>query len=121
MKILRRLAFAGFLLLASTASADVAGTYQVTQETPMGAMDSVVTINADGTGVVAGMMGENPFENAVVDGNKVSWKMTVNGPMGEMEMSWSGTVDGDAFSGTVTNMMGESTFSGTRQEPAQEE
>ena len=61
MKILRRLAFAGLLLLASVASADVAGTYQVTQETPMGAMDSVVTINADGTGVVAGMMGESTF------------------------------------------------------------
>ena len=86
----------------------------------MGPMDVVVTINADGTGQVAGPMGENPFENALISGGDISWSMRANTPIGELDLNWSGTVDGDAFSGVVTTKTDEIPFSGTRQAPAQE-
>lgn len=107
-------------LAADTAAAKVAGTYAITEQTPIGAMNAVVTINADGTGQVVGPMGENPFENAVISGGDISWSMTIDTPMGEMDVNWSGTVDGDAFSGAITSKTDEILFSGTRQGEAQE-
>ena len=105
---------------SDTATAGVVGIYAVTEQTPMGPMDVVVTINADGTGQVAGPMGENPFENALISGGDISWSMRANTPIGELDLNWSGTVDGDAFSGVVTTETDEIPFSGTRQAPAQE-
>jgi hypothetical protein len=41
--------------------------------------------------------------------------MIVNSPMGEMEVSYEGSVDGDSVSGNTENPMGGSVFSGTRK------
>jgi hypothetical protein len=61
------------------------------------------------------MMGKSEFEDATFDGDAFNFDMTVNSPMGQMEMSYDGTVDGDKVSGHITNPMGGSDFSGARK------
>lgn len=91
------------------------GVYAIKQQTPMGEMDSTLVLNADGTGYVEGMMGKTEFTGAKIDGNSFEFTMTANSPMGEMEMTFKGAVDGDNISGSSAGPMGESPFTGTRK------
>ena len=92
-----------------------AGVYLIKQSTPMGEMESTLAINADGTGYIEGMMGRMEFSGAKIDGNNFDIAMTVDSPMGEMEISFKGTVDGDNISGTSGTPMGETPFTGQRK------
>ena len=69
----------------------VDGTYQVTTDTPMGKMESKLTLKTDGdslSGISAtAMMGTVEFSGGNVDGNSFTFKMTLNTPMGQMEMT----------------------------------
>ena len=50
-----------------------------------------------------------------IEGNAVAFKATVAGPMGQMELSFTGTVDGDAVSGSVAfGAFGSGTFTGAK-------
>ena len=49
-----------------------------------------------------------------VDGNQVSWKVSITEPM-PMTLEFSGSINGGELSGTVTlGAFGSSSFSGTR-------
>ena len=94
------------------------GTYKVTADTPMGKIESTLTLKTDGGSLSgsmqSGMFGTVEFSGGKIDGSSFSANMTMNGPMGAMEMTTSGTVDGDSISGTVKTAMGNSSFSGVR-------
>jgi len=92
-----------------------AGVYLIKQTTPMGEMESTLAINADGTGYIEGMMGKMEFSGAKIDGNNFDITMDMESPMGEMEISLEGTVDGDNISGTTGTPMGELEFTGQRK------
>ena len=96
----------------------VDGTYQVTTDTPMGKMESKLTLKTDGdslSGISAtAMMGTVEFSGGNVDGNSFTFKMTLNTPMGQMEMTNNGSVDGDNISGEVQTSMGNMKYSGVR-------
>jgi len=96
----------------------IEGTYKVTADTPMGKMESTLTLKTDGDSLSgsmsSGMMGTIEFSNGKVDGTSFSFNMTMKGPMGKMEMTTSGTVDGDNISGEVKTMMGNSSYTGVR-------
>jgi multimeric flavodoxin WrbA len=91
------------------------GIYVITQSTPMGEMEATMAINSDGTGYIEGMMGKMEFAGAKIDGNNFEGSMTADTPMGKMEISFNGTVDGDNISGISKSPMGESPFIGQRK------
>ncbi|HEV2351224.1 MAG TPA: hypothetical protein VG028_15405 [Terriglobia bacterium] len=92
---------------ARLASADepskVAGTWQMSVETPRGSMDQTLTLEQDGgslKGTLSGRRGDAPVEGKV-DGNKVSFNVKRETPNGTFTLEYSGTVDGDSMTGTV--------------------
>ena len=96
----------------------VGGTYNITADTPMGKMESTLTlvISEDSLSgsTTSAMMGTVEFSGGKVDGNSFSFDMEMNSPMGKMEMTNTGTVDGDNISGEVKTSMGNFPYTGTR-------
>jgi hypothetical protein len=96
----------------------VDGTYQITADTPMGKMESTLTLKTDGDSLsgssASAMMGRVEFSEGKVDGNNFTFQMTLNTPMGAMEMTNNGSVDGDNISGEVQSSMGNMAYSGVR-------
>ncbi|MFC1495391.1 hypothetical protein ACFL6W_08930 [Thermodesulfobacteriota bacterium] len=94
------------------------GTYKVTADTPMGKMESTLTLKTDGdtlSGTMSSnMMGTVEFSGGKVAGTSFSFDMTMNGPMGKMDMTTSGIVDGDNISGEVKTSMGTMRYTGGR-------
>ena len=96
----------------------VDGTWNIQMQTPRGTNPATLTLAASGaelSGSWAGQMGTQQFSGGSVDGGKVSWNITVQGPMGEMKLAFAGQVDGSAIQGTVQlGSFGSGSFSGTR-------
>jgi hypothetical protein len=96
----------------------VDGTFQVTTNTPMGKMESTLTLKTDGDSLsgssASAMLGKVEFSGGKVDGNQFTFEMTINSPMGQMEMTNNGRVEGDNISGEVQTSMGNMAYSGVR-------
>ena len=94
------------------------GTYKITANTPIGKMDSTLTLKTDGDSLSgsnsSAMMGTVEFSGGKVDGNSFTFEMSLNTPMGKMDMTNNGTVDGDNISGEVKTSMGNSAYTGVR-------
>lgn len=82
----------------------VAGTYNTTVKSPMGAQSGTFTVNDNGDGTfsgnMAGAMGSMDVEDGKVDGNSLSWKMQMTVPM-PMTLDCTATIDGDTLTGSV--------------------
>jgi hypothetical protein len=60
-------------------------------------------------------MGEQVFENGSVTGDDFAFSIKINGPTGEMQLNFKGTVSGDDVSGEVQlGTFGTSSFKGSR-------
>ena len=85
---------------AKTEPAKVAGKWEMTRETPMGAMTTVFNFEQDGEtlkGTITGGRGnrEAPL-TGTVKGNAVKFQTTMQGRDGESRtIEYSGTIDGD--------------------------
>ncbi|MGD9160503.1 MAG: hypothetical protein PVG39_18955 [Desulfobacteraceae bacterium] len=94
------------------------GTYKITAETPLGSMESTLTLKTDGedlSGTMsAGMMGTIDFDGGKVEGSSFSFAMTMKKFFKKIEVSGSGKVDGDKISGEIMTSMGNSSFAGVR-------
>lgn len=97
--------------------ANVDGNWNVAVKTPMGAQGGVLTVVSDGatfSGGLNGELGEMAIDNGTVDGDTISWKMTISKPM-TLEVTCTATVTGDALEGKVdTGAFGAFGLSGTR-------
>ena len=109
------------LSLAETSTpepeADLSGTWTLTIETPMGISNPILTIwkSADGyDGTYESRRGKRGVEDIEVMGQAVSFRMMVSMPMGDFEMVYKGSIDGEKISGTIGNSMGEVAFVGRR-------
>ena len=95
----------------------VDGKWNITINSPMGAQQAELSLKADGstlTGTQAGRQGSMDIADGKVDGNNVSWSISITSPM-PMTLEHSGTVDGDKISGNVkAGAFGSFPFSGTR-------
>jgi hypothetical protein len=93
------------------------GNWNLVVTTPMGERQGTLSVKTDGRTLKGSQMAEgNSAEifDGTVDGNAVSWKVSITDPM-PMTLEFSGTVDGDKLSGSVTlGAFGSSSFSGTR-------
>ena len=95
----------------------VDGTWNITVNSPMGAQKSTVTIKTSGntlTGSAQSPQGSQELANGKVDGNNVSWQVSITTPM-PMTLEFNGAVDGDKISGNVkAGAFGSFPFSGAR-------
>ena len=98
--------------------ANVDGQWECVTRTPMGAQESVLTINADGgsfSGSNVGALGSIDIEGGKVDGDTLTWEMEISTPF-PMKLSARATVTGDRIEGMVdAGMMGAMPMSGTRK------
>ena len=111
------LAFAGTSALG--ADADLSGTWTLTIETPMGISNPELTISKSGGGYEGSYesrRGKRVVEDVEVKGQTFSFRMVVSMPMGDFEMTYKGSIDGETISGTIGNPMGEIAFVGKRSQ-----
>lgn len=96
----------------------VDGTYSIELDTPHGKRANKLTLKADGnslSGSFSGDLGTQPFDGGTVTGDKVAWSVQINGPMGQVKLDFTGTINGDEISGQVQlGSFGSSEFKGTR-------
>jgi len=111
------------LSLAETSTpepeADLSGTWTLTIETPMGISNPILTIrkSADGyDGTYESQRRKRGVEDIEVMGQAFSFRMMVSMPMGDFEMVYKGSIDGEKISGTIGNAMGEIAFVGRRSQ-----
>ena len=115
-----------FILIAALAAAApaqetksaVAGVWEVTFETPMGARTYMAAIVQDQEALKVTMKSAQGTEmkgEGKIKDKDVSWSVVVNGPMGEIVLAFKGKVDGEAMAGTVTmGDAGETDFKAKR-------
>ena len=102
---------------AAAASADVAGEWNLAVETPNGPGTPTVVFKQDGenlTGTYKGRYGESPLKGTV-KGNEIKFNTTINAAGQELEIEYTGTVEGSTMKGKVKfGEMGEGTFTGKK-------
>ena len=93
------------------------GNWSLMVATPMGERPSTLSVRTDGSTLKGSQMADgNSIDifDGTVDGNAVSWKVSIIDPM-PMTLEFNGTIDGDKLSGSVTmGVFGSASFSGTR-------
>jgi hypothetical protein len=94
------------------------GTYNIEVDTPMGKMESKLTLKSAGTalsGTVESSFGTTSFTGGTVKGDDVAWTMEIDSPMGKMKLDYIGKVTGSDISGEVkAGDFGSSPFKGKR-------
>jgi len=96
----------------------VAGSWKLTMDTPFGVQTPLLAIkeeNGAHSGTLTGATGEAALEELKVEGSKLSFTATAKTPMGDFDVSYRATVEGDALTGTYKTMMGVTAFTGVRQ------
>ena len=93
-------------IFACTASAaDISGNWKGTAETPNGTVERTFVFKVDGhklTGeTTSNMFGKSTIEDGKVDGDDVSFTLTVNVQGNEGKVNYKGKVDGDTIKFTV--------------------
>lgn len=96
----------------------VGGTYEVTTKTPMGdQLGTFTVVPCDNgktfTGKFTGPMGSINIEDGVIDGNDLTFKVTMTAPM-PMTIDGKATVDGEAINGEMTTPFGAMAMTGKR-------
>ena len=105
------------LLTPAVALAELAGSWTLTIDTPRGVQHPKMEVqqtDAGYTGTYHSIRGPLPMKNIQSDGTNFSFDMTITVPIGEIDVSYVGTIDGDELTGQVTNPRGQVPFSGVR-------
>lgn len=106
-------------LMAATTFADPAGVYDITMETRRGMQTLELVIRAEGDGYVGelngGRAGDREIASIIVDGDSFEFPMQIETPMGDMTLTYKGSVSGDEIMGNIETPMGARPFSGSRQ------
>jgi hypothetical protein len=95
----------------------VDGNWNLTMQSPMGAREVKAELTSSGndlSGQFSGAQGSAPVKGTV-NGDDVNFAASVQSPMGQLELTFAGKVEGDSMSGSVQfGSFGSGTFSGTR-------
>jgi len=106
---------------ASGASiSELAGEWTLTIDTPRGVAHPVLLITATDSGYAAtykGRQGLLTIDEVTRDGNRFAFPLSITVPIGTIEVSYQGVIDGDRMTGVVANPRGEVPFSGERTKP----
>jgi hypothetical protein len=97
---------------------DVTGVWDMTVESPQGAMQLVATFKQDGeklTGTQASPMGEIALEGTVV-GSEIKYVINIDMQGQQMAISFAGKIDGDKMAGIFEfGGMGSAAWSATKR------
>ena len=97
--------------------ADVDGTWNCTMNTPMGAGSVTLTLATNGdelSGKLASDQGTMEFAGGKVEGNNLSWTVSVDQPM-PMKIETTATIEGDKLTGQAQlGSFGTAQLTGTR-------
>lgn len=108
---------------APTFSQSVLGEWTVTVETPGGNVSEALKVVkvGDGYAITAKLVGvpegtpeAGPGTDIVVDGDRFSYKRTLDTPGGKVVITYTGTVSGDTFTGTVDLGFAKAPYNGVR-------
>jgi len=96
----------------------VDGKYAITLNTPMGKQSGNLTLKADGASLSGNfsnaLLGQADFDGGKVTGDSFEFSVSVNSPMGKLNIGFNGTVSGDKLSAKATTPMGPLDVEGTR-------
>ena len=97
------------------ASAD--GTWNCTMNSPMGAQSMTLTLTSSGnelSGKLAGPQGEMEFTGGTIDGDNLTWTVSIDQPM-KMDIVTTAKVEGDTLTGEAKlGSFGTAQLTGTR-------
>jgi hypothetical protein len=106
--------------VAAQETANVAGKWEMTSETPRGTMTTTFTFEQDGntlTGTSEGQRGgEVPISSGSVEGNVITFTVVRGTRNRSMEITYTGTLEGDTITGTMTTPRGDREFTMKRVE-----
>ncbi len=109
--------FVMMVLTVGVYAANVSGEWNLSVDTPNGTATPAVTFKQDGealTGTYKGRYGEVPVKGTIKD-NEIKFTVTISIQGQDLEIVYSGTVDGDTMKGKATfGDMGEGTFTGKK-------
>ena len=117
---IRKLILASALSLVTAAvwAADVTGTWVMTVDTGQGTGNPTFVLKQEGekvTGNYKGQLGEAPV-TGTIKGNDLALNYKISAQGVDLEVKYTGTVDGKNVSGKVSlGELGEGTFKGTKQ------
>jgi hypothetical protein len=101
---------------ASTPSNPLAGTWDLSINTPVGAMGATLNISEDMMGTMSSAeLGSTDMENIEVIGNAVSFVVVVDAQGQTLALNFSGTIEGDVMEGNFDSDFGAIPAVGTRQ------
>jgi hypothetical protein len=109
-----------FVLAAPAFAADakVAGEWNFNIESPNGPATPSAIFKQDGgtlTGTYKGRYGESPLKGTV-NGNQIAFTFTINVQGQDLQIEYTGTVDGDSMKGTVKfGELGQGNFTGKKK------
>jgi hypothetical protein len=101
-------------LCLSAAAADISGTWKGSAETPNGTIERTFVFKVDGTTLTgkttSQMMGESEIKNGKVEGDNVTFNITINFGGNEMTLTYKGKVSGETIKFTVEIPGGDQTI-----------
>lgn len=110
--------FAVALLLAAcatTAPNPLVGDWEITIETPIGAMTANLTVNPDLSGQMTSQdLGAAALAGVSVTGDAVAFSTTVNAQGQSLTLAFAGNVAGDSLTGSFNTDFGAIPVSGRR-------
>jgi len=111
--------FAVALLLAACATATkphpLVGNWEITIDTPIGAMTANLTVNPDLSGQMSsGDLGTAALAGVSVSGDAVSFNTTINAQGQSLTLAFAGNVVGDTLTGSFDTDFGAVAVSGRR-------
>ena len=110
------IAFTLFLAGCAAPGNPAVGAWNISMNTPVGAMPAVLTMNADGSGsMAADGLGETALNGISYDGNAVTFSAAIDAQGQSLTLNFNGTVDGDALTGEFGSDFGAFGVTGTRQ------
>ena len=128
--------FLSLLFLAGTnqaqAQVDVSGSWEITYEAQRGARTMDITFQQDGTALTGtavmqmrgrpgggggggGTTREIEISDGTVDGDQITFTITMGMGQRSMGLTFTGTVSGDTMEGTMAGMQGEVPFAGKKK------
>ncbi len=94
-----------------------AGKWNVHMDTPLGAQNFVWSLQQTGqgwTGVMDAQSGRSELKNVKIDDDRIGFDARVGTPMGALDVTFTGEVQGDRISGSCRTAFGSYQFSGQR-------
>ncbi len=107
------------MLSSLPASAELTGSWTLTIDTPRGKQNPKLEV-AQKDGVYSGtyhsLRGPIEINNVQTDGKAFSFDIQISVPIGEIDVTYTGVIDGDRMNGKVVNPRGEVPFAGVRDQ-----